>query len=925
VELDGNDDLLFSSDSEVDHEQSKQGGGEWEEGKLDFTDLEEVVVPDDIGDSENKRWDHSVTQKRGLSNLDLISLNKKASSSSKIVDGEKEQRDTAKRKDAILRKHAHRRATIEQVYLSLQIHMAHIRVLVARYAFRNLLCELPSLKARILSQFPPSLINRCAEANLDTIRTITAWFHDAWNLKQTMPLNSGLSCSLCNIDDVANDDEMEEEEEEAITAHRSIQSKRQRQQQQVLVCLERQLMSAFERLEGGAEHLNMAFISLTRALGFRVRLVAALQPVLPHPKTLIPSSSSSSSPPPTPFYFDLTKSCPCQSVNEEGGREKEEDRAVDGGGTNEATKRRSNTHKKAGRKRKRDTNAVAAAEAPPFSSSSSPSSSSQSAVRGKNHPHGSGHHSLPDGAAALWTEIWCPAIEKWVDVHVMTNVIQAPRLIHSQMAAETQSRGAKGRLHTARRTAYILAFQDSMAKTAARDVSKRYAMHWSLVQKWRKKINPLWWNDTVLMAHKLMSMLYEEERREGGLLQCDEPDSSSSGGGGGNSSSMRSAKKQTKKTIKDNNKNKKKRRRHDDAIIESNYQEEDGEKEEEDKEKEEAWACSICTFVNNRNTGSMCAMCGSKRRRVEMNEKSKKRKREKRKQGGGEEGDASACATSTTSSLTDGLSSSLLSPSAPPVKKNNGEEREHDHDDDDAKEDDDLNQSVEQEPIPLTLGECKKHPIYAVEHFLTKFQVIRPKGKEHIVGTIISKGKVYHVYRRCNVHTLQSREKWIRSLRQVKEGEDPVKLVRGRRRKGEEEGQQIALFGEWQTNRWKRPKINQDGSIPRSKYGHVEVWTKGHLPLGCLHVDLPRCERIAKKLGIQFAPAMTGFEVKSGRSVPVISGIVVRGEDAEIVKMVALYSPAWATKFFLLIQNQQQASSYGSVLYSRDHMLELRD
>eukprot|EP00466_Bigelowiella_natans_P001675 jgi/Bigna1/140277/aug1.55_g14985 len=338
------------------------------------------------------------------------------------------------------------------------------------------------------------------------------------------------------------------------------------------------------------------------------------------------------------------------------------------------------------------------------------------------------------------------------------------------MAAETQSRGAKGRLHTARRTAYILAFQDSMAKTAARDVSKRYAMHWSLVQKWRKKINPL------------MSMLYEEERREGGLLQCDEPDSSSSGGGGGNSSSMRSAKKQTKKTIKDNNKNKKKRRRHDDAIIESNYQEEDGEKEEEDKEKEEA----------------------------------------------------------------------------PPVKKNNGEEREHDHDDDDAKEDDDLNQSVEQEPIPLTLGECKKHPIYAVEHFLTKFQVIRPKGKEHIVGTIISKGKVYHVYRRCNVHTLQSREKWIRSLRQ---------------RKGEEEGQQIALFGE---------------CIPRSKYGHVEVWTKGHLPLGCLHVDLPRCERIAKKLGIQFAPAMTGFEVKSGRSVPVISGIVVRGEDAEIVKM------AWA-------------------------------
>mmetsp|Transcript_10014 Transcript_10014/g.15011 ORF Transcript_10014/g.15011 Transcript_10014/m.15011 type:complete len:431 (+) Transcript_10014:170-1462(+) len=252
-------------------------------------------------------------------------------------------------------------------------------------------------------------------------------------------------------------------------------------------------------------------------------------------------------------------------------------------------------------------------------------------------------------------------------------------------------------------------------------------------------------------------------------------------------------------------------------------------------ELEGSWSCPQCTFINSE--GIQCAMCGYTVRDVEQ-----------------------------------------------------------------EFEDKEMNASANPEPIPLTLGECKKHQTYAVEKFLGKYEIVFPNTEESVVGTIISKGKAHRVFRRENVHTLHSRDRWIREMRQVKPGEKPVKIIKKRKRRRSSKSKSIPessssnklaendkslenleLFGHWQTIEWKRQEVKEDGKIPRGKYGHVEVWTESHIPKGCAHVDRPRIASIAKKLGIEYAKAMTGFEVKSGRSLPVISGIVVLEDHKDLI------------------------------------------
>lgn len=55
----------------------------------------------------------------------------------------------------------------------------------------------------------------------------------------------------------------------------------------------------------------------------------------------------------------------------------------------------------------------------------------------------------------------------------------------------------------------------------------------------------------------------------------------------------------------------------------------------------------------------------------------------------------------------------------------------------------------------------------------------------------------------------------------------------------------------------------------------MDVWSEKCLPPGTVHLRLPRLVPVAKRLEIDFAPAMVGFEFRNGRSLPVYEGIVV--------------------------------------------------
>ena len=48
---------------------------------------------------------------------------------------------------------------------------------------------------------------------------------------------------------------------------------------------------------------------------------------------------------------------------------------------------------------------------------------------------------------------------------------------------------------------------------------------------------------------------------------------------------------------------------------------------------------------------------------------------------------------------------------------------------------------------------------------------------------------------------------------------------------------------------------------------------------GTVHLQMPRLGPVCRRLGVDYAAAMTGFEIRGGRSVPVIDGVVICKEN----------------------------------------------
>lgn len=68
----------------------------------------------------------------------------------------------------------------------------------------------------------------------------------------------------------------------------------------------------------------------------------------------------------------------------------------------------------------------------------------------------------------------------------------------------------------------------------------------------------------------------------------------------------------------------------------------------------------------------------------------------------------------------------------------------------------------------------------------------------------------------------------------------------------------------------------------------MDVWSDKCLPPGTVHLRLPRIFAVAKRLEIDYAPAMVGFEFRNGRAVPIFEGIVVCSEFKDVILEVTL-------------------------------------
>ncbi|XP_020963015.1 DNA repair protein RAD4 isoform X1 [Arachis ipaensis] len=192
------------------------------------------------------------------------------------------------------------------------------------------------------------------------------------------------------------------------------------------------------------------------------------------------------------------------------------------------------------------------------------------------------------------------------------------------------------------------------------------------------------------------------------------------------------------------------------------------------------------------------------------------------------------------------------------------------------------------EPLPTNQQAYKAHPLYAIERWLTKYQVLHPKGP--ILGLCGG----FHVYPRTCVQTVKTKERWLREGLQVKANELPVKELKPSVKTQNlqdfeaddyectDSKENIKLYGSWQLEPLNLPHA-MNGIVPKNERGQVDVWSEKCLPPGTVHLRFPRAFSIAKKLEIDYAPAMVGFEFKNGRSYPVFDGIVVCAEFKDVL------------------------------------------
>ncbi|KAJ7133637.1 hypothetical protein C8R44DRAFT_871002 [Mycena epipterygia] len=239
-------------------------------------------------------------------------------------------------------------------------------------------------------------------------------------------------------------------------------------------------------------------------------------------------------------------------------------------------------------------------------------------------------------------------------------------------------------------------------------------------------------------------------------------------------------------------------------------------------------------------------------------------------------------------------------------------------------EDAELEAAQLMEGMPMTIGGFKDHPMYVLVRHLTQMQTIHPPPPQ---TRELGKFRGEPVYPRSAVVSLKTAENWMRSEgRRVKEGEQPMKLVKmrastiGRMREvealreglriaGEHAEAEAAANGEGEGDgdnlgessskqkgkEWENevmqglyalsqtevyvPDPVVDGKIPKNNFGNIDLYVPSMLPAGAVHIPFKGTAKIARKLGFDHAEAVTGFEFKNRRATPIMEGIVIAAEN----------------------------------------------
>lgn len=231
--------------------------------------------------------------------------------------------------------------------------------------------------------------------------------------------------------------------------------------------------------------------------------------------------------------------------------------------------------------------------------------------------------------------------------------------------------------------------------------------------------------------------------------------------------------------------------------------------------------------------------------------------------------------------------------------------------DDEDHDEKELHAAKLNEPIPTSKTAFKTNPIYTLPSLLNSNEVLKPDAKKRVCG--VFKGEF--VFRRSDVETALAATKWLYKGRKVKEAElqKPIKRVKRRKKPnsksfralksygvgdgntgGETAREKIIadaskplddgmedLYASWQTNAWSPAPVGPGDEIPVNEYKNVEL---ALLNPGLVHIDERFVAKVAKRLGVAYAPCLLGFEGHGGNRTPTIRGIVVHAHNEELLR-----------------------------------------
>ena len=202
----------------------------------------------------------------------------------------------------------------------------------------------------------------------------------------------------------------------------------------------------------------------------------------------------------------------------------------------------------------------------------------------------------------------------------------------------------------------------------------------------------------------------------------------------------------------------------------------------------------------------------------------------------------------------------------------------------------------ESRPSEDTLQGYKNSAKFVLERHLRREEALRP-GSQPVKTFTTGKGekaKEEPVYRREDIEVCRTGESWHKEGRAIKEGELPMKMVPiravtlTRKREVEEaerdSGEKLkqGLYS-WDQTDWIIPPPIKNGVIPKNAFGNMDCYVPTMVPKGAVHIPLRSTMRICKRLGIDYAEAVTGFEFGNKRAVPIITGVVVAEENEHTV------------------------------------------